>query len=123
MKVYIASPYTKGDTAVNVRNSILMADYLANCGVHPKCPLLTHWWHLVAPRPYEFWLEYDLIEMMECDVMIRMAGESSGADREVEEWNKAHASENLPYYFDITKGNAWELLHEFIDRQKKKYDR
>lgn len=120
MKVYIASPYTIGDVAVNVRNAIIMADYLANLDVHPKCPLLTHFWHLVTPRPYSFWLAYDLVEMMECDVLIRIAGESNGADQETNEWfNKKTGP---MYYFDKTKENAWENLHEFIQRQKKIYD-
>lgn len=83
-KIYIASPYTKGDVAVNVHQSIRLCDYISSYyHVHVKCPLLTHFWHLLYPRPYEFWLAYDLVELEECDALVRMIGESDGADKEV----------------------------------------
>ena len=85
IKVYIAGPYTKGDVALNVRAALQVADYLANKpGVIPYVPHLTHFWHLTFPRPYQFWLDYDMVWLKECDVLVRIAGESSGADKEVE---------------------------------------
>ncbi|MGD8786214.1 MAG: DUF4406 domain-containing protein [Phycisphaerales bacterium] len=85
MIVYIAGPYTKGDVAVNVRKAIEAADKLADLGFIPYLPHLTHFWHLVFPRPYKYWLEYDKIFLKFCDCLLRLSGESSGADGEVAE--------------------------------------
>ena len=71
LKVYIASPYTKGDVAVNVRTSMEAWDKLYSAGFAPFAPLWSHFQHLVFPRPYEDW---DV-----CDAMLRLPGESSGA--------------------------------------------
>jgi hypothetical protein len=46
-------------------------------------PHLTHFWHLVSPHEYEFWLKLDLEFLTVCDCLVRLPGESSGADREV----------------------------------------
>ena len=81
--VYIASPYTKGDVAINVRNSILAADELRVFGFLPFCPLFTHFWHFLVPHPYNYWTEMDLEWLNICDVLLRLPGESSGADKEV----------------------------------------
>ena len=82
-KVYVASPYTKGDVAVNVREAILAGNALADLGYAPFIPVLTHFWHLVCPRPYEFWCELDNQFLPHCDAILRVPGESVGADREV----------------------------------------
>jgi hypothetical protein len=81
--VYIASPYTKGDVAMNVRNSILAAEQVRNAGLLPFCPLLSHLWHCMSPHPYEFWTEMDLEWLEVCDCILRLPGESAGADKEV----------------------------------------
>jgi hypothetical protein len=82
---YIASAYTKGDTGINTRNSMLLWDRLLDTGeVLPVCPLWSHFQHILMPRPYEDWLRYDLALLHRYDFIIRIRGESSGADREVE---------------------------------------
>jgi hypothetical protein len=40
-------------------------------------------WHVVAPHDYSFWCIYDLAWLEVCDVLLRLPGESPGADREV----------------------------------------
>ena len=82
--VYIASPYTKGDVAINVRNSFLVADEMITHGFCPFPPLYSHFWHFLSPKPYETWLELDKLWVKACDCLLRMPGESSGADGEVE---------------------------------------
>jgi hypothetical protein len=81
--VYIASPYTLGDVAVNVRESLLMADKLVELGYAPYPPLYSHFWHFLSPKPYETWVELDMEWVLRCDVLLRLPGESSGADAEV----------------------------------------
>ena len=95
--IYIASAYTKGDVAVNVRTNIKAADEVAGMGYVPFVPLLSHFWHMIIPHPYEFWTEYDLVWLERCDALVRLPGDSSGADAEV-----ARARElGLPVYFGL----------------------
>lgn len=84
MKIYIAGPYTKGDVAVNVATAIHAADHVAALGHTPFIPHLTHFWHMVKPHDYEFWLEQDMQWLMQCDALLRLPGDSSGADKETE---------------------------------------
>ncbi len=81
--IYIASPYTKGDAAVNVRVQIDAADILLDMGGAPIAPLLSHFWHLVHPRSYESWFIMDKAFIEKSDALLRIPGPSSGADREV----------------------------------------
>lgn len=81
--VYIASPYTKGDVAENVRNSLEVATALAEMGYVPFAPLLSHFWHLMFPHEHEFWMKMDLEWVTRCDYLVRLPGESKGADMEV----------------------------------------
>jgi hypothetical protein len=85
IRVYIAGPYTKGDVAVNVRNAVVAASELWRLGFSPYVPHLTHFWHLVDPHPYEDWLALDLQWLPACDCVLRLPGESTGADGECAE--------------------------------------
>ena len=82
-RIYIAGPYTQGDVAVNVRSAYEAASRLADLGFAPFIPHATHFWHMLFPRPYEFWLELDSQFMPCCAAVLRLPGESSGADKEV----------------------------------------
>jgi len=95
--VYIASPYTKGDVAVNVHNAFKVADKLVELGFIPYVPIWTHFWHLVSPHPYEFWTKMDLEFVKRCDCVLRIEGESSGADKEIE----YAKSIGIPVYYSI----------------------
>ncbi len=105
MKVYIAGPYTAGDVVINVRNAIEAAERVAMAGHDPFIPHLTHFWHLVFPHPYEYWLRLDLAWLKACDALIRLPGESSGADREVV-WCETHA---YPVYYSVDEFLAANL--------------
>ena len=95
MKIYVAGPYSKGDVAINVRDAILAGDFVAAIGHVPFIPHLTHFWHLVQPHPYEFWLEQDMEWLKVCDAILRLEGDSAGADKEVE---RAKANGICVYY-------------------------
>jgi hypothetical protein len=84
IKVYIASPYTIGDKESNVRRQIETAALLMDMGYNPFVPLLAHYQDIICPRPYENWLKNDLDWIRCCDVVLRLDGESKGADIEVE---------------------------------------
>jgi hypothetical protein len=107
--VYVAGPYTKGDVAVNVRNAIELQSFLYDEGFHVFNPLLTHFVHLVFPREYGFWLKEDLAWLKKCDILVRLPGESSGAEGEIAEAEKL----GIPVYRMEgelrDKGVAWNL--------------
>jgi len=100
--VYIASPYTKGDVGLNVRQAIQAADKLASLGYLPRVPL-SHFWNMITPHGYEFWMKLDEEEVRRCDCVLRLPGESSGADREVE----LAKSLNIKVFFQMS------ALHEY----------
>lgn len=97
MKIYIAAPYTKGDVGQNVHNAIVIADALVAMGHTPYIPHLSHFWHLISPKPYHFWLKYDIEFLSICDCLLRLDGESDGADKEVELAQKI----KLPVYYNM----------------------
>ena len=84
IKVYIASPYTRGDTAVNVGIQIRTYSELMDLGFVPYAPTLNHFVHMTYPHSYEEWMEQDFEWVSTCDCVLRLDGESPGADREVE---------------------------------------
>ena len=83
VRIYVAGPYTKGDVAVNVAKAIEAADVLLGRGYYPFLPHLTHFWHIHLPREYADWLRLDNAFIPACDAVLRLPGESGGADGEV----------------------------------------
>lgn len=84
MKIYVAGPYTKGDVVHNVRYAVQNADYITSVLGHVAfCPHLTHLWHMIEPHSIEFWYKYDIEWLKSCDAILRLPGESTGADNEV----------------------------------------
>jgi hypothetical protein len=101
-KIYVAGPYTKGDVAENVHKAFKAANDLADLGFAPFVPHSTHFWHLMFQRPYEFWLELDNQFLPFCDAVLRLPGESNGADKEVALAQKL----GLPVFHDIAAIDA-----------------
>lgn len=83
MLIYIASPYTLGDTALNVRAQIEAAEEIINLGHVPYVPLLTHFWHMISPHDHHYWMNLDRPWLLQCDAVLRLPGESKGAEEEV----------------------------------------
>jgi len=96
-RVYVAGPYSQGDVAMNVRRAYEAASQLADAGFAPFVPHHTHFWQLMFPRPYEEWLTLDLAFLPCCDAVLRLSGESVGADGEVREAR----SLGIPVFDDI----------------------
>ncbi|MEW4530615.1 hypothetical protein [Maioricimonas sp. JC845] len=86
--IYVAGPYTRPDPVENTHRMIRIADALFELGVVPVVPHLTLFWHLLCPRPYRQWLLYDLEVMARCDAVLRVPGDSQGADGEVRAANR-----------------------------------
>lgn len=83
IKVYISSPYTNGDKYQNVRRAMMVAKGLIDLGLNPLQPLLNHFFAIHYPLNYETFMQMDLDWVEACDCVLRMPGESEGADREV----------------------------------------
>ena len=95
--VYIASPYTLGDKLKNVYRQIDVADQLMNDGFCPVVPLLTHYQEERHHKSYEDWMKIDFEKLKRCDALLRLEGQSSGADREV----KFAIENRIPVFYDI----------------------
>ena len=60
------------------------ADLLIQMGIAPYVPHLSHFQHMMWPHDYEVWMAVGLAWLRTCDAILRLPGESPGADREVE---------------------------------------
>lgn len=81
--VYVAGPYTNPDPILNVRNAIFAGEVLWQEQCAPLVPHLSVVWHLVSPHKLEWWYALDLYLLERCDALVRLPGDSEGADREV----------------------------------------
>jgi hypothetical protein len=95
--VYVAGPYSSGDTVLNVRNAVMAADELIKIGFIPYIPHLTMFYHFMLPHEYQFWLDYDIQWLDRCDALLRLLGDSSGADKEVDHALKM----GIPVFYSV----------------------
>lgn len=97
--VYVAGPIT-GNPWGCVRQAADAYTRLRRLGCVPFLPQLSVIHEIVDPQPYQEWLAYDADVIRRCDALLRLLGESPGADREV-----ALAGElGLPVFFDPADG-------------------
>jgi len=105
-KIYIASAYALGSESDNVRISLDAANELITEGFAPFAPLLFHFQHMIHPQGHETWLELDVEWLSVCDGVLRLLGESSGADMEVE----FARSNEIPVFYTI--GQVCEYFND-----------
>lgn len=79
-------------------------------GYAPYIPHLTHFWHTMIPNEYSTWLELDLEWLCACDAVLRLPGESSGADNEVAEATK----QGIPVVYSIDELRVRIPVHEGV---------
>ena len=114
--VYIASPYTKKDPAINTHFQCKVFNELMDDGkVWPVAPLWTHFQHTLFPRPYQDWIAYNKALLHLYDACLRLnakiheldylQSDSSGADGEVEYFK----SVGKPIFYSISS------LYEWVD--------
>ena len=85
------------DIAANIHVAITAGDSLVELGYMAYVPQVSHLWHMVSPKPYEYWLSLDLAILKHCTAVLRLRGESKGADIEV----KFAKDNNIPVFFNI----------------------
>jgi hypothetical protein len=85
-RVYVAGPITSsGNLLLNVKKALNVGSFLLKRGYAPYVPHLTCYWEIVANEEftYEDWLSLDIEWLSTCDAVLRLEGDSKGADREV----------------------------------------
>lgn len=115
--VYIASPYTRGETDLNVHFACKTWEELRASGlVTPLAPLWSHLQQLVSPLSYAEWVAHDneIIDRC-CDACLRVDATcpaqlytettSPGADAEVELFR----SLRRPVFFSTSELFAWAV--------------
>lgn len=107
-RVYVAGPITLGDQMVNARKAIDVSHQLLKLGFVPYCPHLSALWQLIHPMNLEQWLDYDLVWLAQCHCVLRLPGESKGADMETD----FATGMGIPIYHDIVSLQAGVMAME-----------
>jgi nucleoside 2-deoxyribosyltransferase len=108
--VYLAGPYTHPDPVENTNKTILVADALRDLGFVPFVPHMTLLWHMVKPHEPDYWYAYDLEWLAQCDVLLRLPGDSWGADEEV----KFAIAHDIPVVRSVDELLAWCQAREYV---------
>lgn len=77
--LYIAAPFINTHRAARVGMVIYQEGTYA-----PVVPHLSMLWHAITPQPIDVWYDIDLSVLAHCQAIVRLPGESAGADAEVE---------------------------------------
>lgn len=80
--VYVAGPLT-GDAPENARQASLAGQAIADAGMVEFVPHDAVFRHQATPRSWEAWVAWCCSWIERCDVLLRLPGESEGADAEV----------------------------------------
>ena len=104
-RVYVAGPITKGDQFRNIWNGVLAGEQLLRAGYAPYVPHLNYTWHMMWPHDTAQWYALDNEWLRLCDALVRLPGDSDGADAETELAYRL----NIPVYFGVAEFLADEL--------------
>jgi hypothetical protein len=97
--VYLSGPITLGNPQENFAQAARAQEFLMDCGFAVINPMLTMGLPegLLKHLTHDDWMENDLPIVQKVDAVLRLPGESRGADTEV-----AFAQENeIPVFYDL----------------------
>lgn len=80
LKIYIASPYTHGWQADNVKRQLDASHILMDHGYAPYTPLLTHFQEMIHTRLEKDWLDLDIEYLKVCDAVFRIIPTDNNGD-------------------------------------------
>jgi hypothetical protein len=124
LRCYLAGPISKGDLYLNISQANYAFHALAQAGFAPLNPMLSafsgkitrvrtgidDFEEVIAVATtggcgltHEEWLEVDLAWVRQADAILRLPGESVGADKEVDEAN----ARGIPVFHSIADLIAW----------------
>lgn len=128
LKIYIASPYTNGWTADNVRRQLEAQHILLDNNFAPFAPLIMHFNEIYRHRPEREWFAWDLEWLRVCHILVRIRVKddngneiiSTGSDeemRQAKEWGilvfEFSSLEELKLWAE--NSNKEELYEQFMD--------
>ena len=106
--IYLAGPISS-DPLRHTYQAIKLAAELAKMGWLIHVPHVSVLAEMFAPLPYESWMHLDMRGVRRCDALIRLPGESPGADRELE------LARELGLPVVRTVPNGWTMIIADID--------
>jgi len=109
-------PLHKRGRCCQCSNSLRSSRPTCRLGICAICPTFNPFWHILFPRPYEFWLELDNQFLPCCAAVLRLPGSSKGADGEVQ----LAESLGIPVFNDIDK--LTEFFKQAIDRKDLRHE-
>ncbi len=81
IKVFIASPYRTGDMSSNIRLQSDIYSGLMDLGFAPYGSIVSSLsQHIAHPKPHEEWVKIENEFISVCNCVLRVGGESKGAD-------------------------------------------
>jgi hypothetical protein len=95
--VYVAGPISKGPFDEHLRAAVHAGDTIMGKGHAAIVPQLSMLWQFISPHTWKEWLEMDEIIIGRCDYLLRLPGESTGADREV----SFARGRGIPVYYEL----------------------
>jgi hypothetical protein len=103
--VYVAGPYSGGDVIENVWRAIDAGFELRRDSqfIVPVIPHLFHLAHMHRARSYYYWMAWDMDLLSRCDALLRLPGESPGADAEV----RVAREMGIPVFFGTKNCILW----------------
>ena len=115
-RIYVAGPLSKGDLRQNVINAIKAGDAVADLGCAPFIPHLTVYWQRIGAKngkhrdfmDYDFWLAQDFAWLAVCDALLRLPGDSKGADLEEIEAKRL----GIPIFYSLEDFQVWLTSQE-----------
>lgn len=98
-RVYVAGPLSRGDRLANVEAACVAGRELIERGYAPLVPHLSHHIDPVDALGHTMWLDVDMAWVAVADAVLRLPGESMGADQEVTfAWRHG-----IPVFFDMAE--------------------
>ncbi len=89
MLVFVSGPLGAEDQwEHNVAEACRLGDMLSDLGFAVFVPHAYVEWHRHSPADYETWMARDLAVLRHCRGLVRLPGESPGADREAEAFGR-----------------------------------
>ncbi len=104
--VYIAGPMTVGPREENLTKAIEVSEKVWGQWYAPFVPHMSFFYNDIHPHTWDEWLDYDETIIKSCCALIRVEGESKGADREVE----FARQEGIPVFFTFDDFKIWSIV-------------
>jgi hypothetical protein len=114
LRVYIAGPFSKGDVLLNVASAIDAGERVLALGHTPFIPHMNLVWNLRYEHHASVWYAWDNEWLKVCDAILRLPGESPGADNEV----KLALTLHIPVFFSMKTFESWLKAEEKDERTR-----